>query len=57
MRIGQIFCWLKTKQEVVPKGEQGEVVDAGDLDFTIKQTWIRVDINQACQQGSADASP
>lgn len=27
------------------------------LYFTIKQIWIRVDINQACQQGSADASP
>lgn len=36
---------------------QGEVVDAGDLYFTISQIWLRVDINQACQQGSADVSP
>ena len=56
MKVVQIFCWFKRKQGVVPKGKQGEV-DAHDLYFTIKQIWIRVDINQACQQGSADASP
>lgn len=42
MRVVQIFCWLKRKQEVVLKGKQGESVGADDLYFTIEKSGLEL---------------